>query len=203
MNAKSEDVLERLYNFIADYQTLNGMSPTTMEMLKGIGASSKDYINRYVVELDRRGMITKNNLSGRNIDMIKSVRYNDFTTSKLVGSISCGLPALEAEDISGTDVLLPKSIFGDGELYILTAYGDSMINAGIEQGDKLVVRKTITASNGDIVVALVDGHENTLKRYVEDGDKIKLVAENDKYADIYPESLQVQGVLAYCIKAYE
>ena len=203
MNAKSEAVLERLYNFISDYQIANGMSPTTKEMLEGIGAKSKDYINRYVSELDRRGVITKNNLSGRNIDMIVSVRYDDFTTSKLIGSISCGLPAQESENNSGADILLPKELFGEGELYILTANGDSMINAGIEQGDKLVVRKTISAKSGDIVVALVDDHENTLKRYVKDGDTIKLVAENDKYADIYPETLQVQGVLAYCIKAYE
>ena len=203
MRAKSEAVLEKLYNFISDYQIANGMSPTTKEMLEGIGAKSKDYINRYVSELDRRGMIAKNNLSGRNIDMINSVRYDDFTISKLIGSISCGLPAEESENTSGADILLPKSIFGEGELYILTASGDSMINAGIDQGDKLVIRKTTNARSGDIVVALVDDHENTLKRYIKDGDTIKLVAENDRYADIYPQTLNVQGVLAYCIKAYE
>ena len=109
MNAKNEAVLERLYKFISDYQIANGMSPTTKEMVEGIGAKSKDYINRYVIELDGRGIITKNNLSGRNIDMIVSVRYDDFTTSKLIGSISCGLLAQESENNSGTDILLLKS----------------------------------------------------------------------------------------------
>ena len=203
MKSKDEDKIVRLYEYIQQYQYDNNSSPTTMEMKVAMEMSSKDIVNRYVTELVERGLLKKNDLTSRNIDIINPIQKSEFTSSKIVGSISCGIPSEELENDAGDEVLLPKALFGDGECYILTANGDSMINAGINDGDMLVVRKAIEAKNGDIVVALVDDHENTLKRYVKDGDTIKLVAENDRYADIYPQTLNVQGVLAYCIKAYE
>ena len=96
---------------------------------------------------------------------------------------------------------MPTALFGSGEFYILKASGDSMIKAGIDTGDTVVIKKQNTANYGDIVVALADG-QNTLKTYVydEDLERVKLQPENDEYEPIYPDELYIQGVAVNVIK---
>ena len=92
-------------------------------------------------------------------------------------------------------------MFGSGEFYILRANGDSMIDAGIETGDTVVIRKQNTAQFGDIVVALADG-QNTLKTYAydEELERVMLLPENEEYDPIYPNELYIQGVAVNVIK---
>ena len=97
--------------------------------------------------------------------------------------------------------MLPTALFGSGEFYILRANGDSMIDAGIETGDTVVIRKQNTAQFGDIVVALADG-QNTLKTYAydEELERVMLQPENEEYDPIYPNELYIQGVAVNVIK---
>ncbi len=202
MRSKDQDKLDKLYAYISNYQIENNMSPTTSEMLSVLDTNSRDVVSRYVSALEDSGQIRRNALKSRNIDMIRPILSKNFTPTRIIGNISCGLPGEEQEESYGDEVLLPKSLFGEGEYYMLKACGDSMTGAGIEDGDTLVISRCNTASSGDIVVALVDGHENTLKRYYNEDGVVRLVAENDRYADIFPYTLELQGKLVSCIKFY-
>ena len=120
----------------------------------------------------------------------------------LVGDIACGSPTEAIENIEEC-YALPKALFGDGELFILRTYGDSMIDVGIKENDFIVVRQQNTANDGDIVAALVNG-ESTLKRIYHKGSKIVLHPENKTMKDIVvnAEDCIIQGVLVSCIKMY-
>ena len=120
---------------------------------------------------------------------------------KIIGSISCGLPA-DVEEYVEDYVPLPVSIFGRGELYILRASGDSMIDAGISDGDLVVVRKTTEADDGDIVVALTEETGTTLKRLLHDKNsgRVILHPENSSMQDMLFDSIAVQGIAVKVIK---
>lgn len=124
----------------------------------------------------------------------------ETVTVPLIGQIACGEPCLEVENIEES-FSLPCSIFGNGEMYMLRAFGSSMIDAGIEKGDLLVIKRQEEASDGDIVVALVNG-ENTLKRFYREKGRVRLHPENKTMKDIVVKSCEIQGVLISCIKMY-
>ena len=123
----------------------------------------------------------------------------ELVSMPIVGSIPCGSPSEEEENIEEY-VSLPRAIFVKGDLYILRAAGDSMVDAGIYDGSLVVVRKQQEAKYGDIVVALCE-HENTLKRLIYDAvtDRPVLDPENAerKYPDIVPGNFIIQGVAIY------
>ena len=120
----------------------------------------------------------------------------------LVGGIACGKPTEAIENIEEC-YALPRAIFGDGELFMLRAFGDSMIDIGINKDDLIVLRQQNTANDGDIVAALVEG-ESTLKRIYHKGRRIILHPENKIMKDIVvnAEDCIIQGVLVSCIKLY-
>ena len=107
---------------------------------------------------------------------------------------------MEVENIEES-FKLPCSIFGNSEMYMLRAFGNSMIDAGISKGDLLVIRRQNEAQDGEIVVALVNG-ENTLKRFYKEKDHIRLHPENKRMKDIIVKNCEIQGVLVSCIKLY-
>ena len=116
----------------------------------------------------------------------------------VVGDISCGLPNIAEEHIEEY-VSLPESMFGSGEFYILRARGESMIEAGIDPGDLVVIRKQETAENGQIAVVLVDD-EATLKRFYIEDNRVRLHPENSEMKDIYVDHCIIQGVAVKVIK---
>jgi repressor LexA len=121
----------------------------------------------------------------------------------LYGKIAAGTP-IEALRDEGSMIEIPPSMLGRGEHYALTIAGDSMINAGINDGDTVIIQKCDTAENGTIVVALVDDHEATLKRIRRSGNKIILEPENDEYEPrvLEPERVKVQGRLVSLMRTY-
>ena len=116
----------------------------------------------------------------------------------MVGSIGCGIPNLAEENIEEY-VSLPRSMFGNGEFFILRANGESMIDAGIETGDLVVIRKQSCAEDGQIVVALVED-ETTLKRLYRENGKVRLHPENRDMDDIIVDDCIIQGVAVKVIK---
>ena len=117
----------------------------------------------------------------------------------VLGNIACGLPNVAEENIEEY-VSLPESLFGRGEFYILRARGESMIEAGIEDGDLVVIRKQSYANDGDIIVALVE-EEATLKRmYREENGRIILHPENKEMSDIIVDNCIIQGIAVKVIK---
>ena len=117
----------------------------------------------------------------------------------IVGSVSCGLP-LDADAVMEEYISLPLSMVGHDDVYALYANGDSMIEAGIDDGDMVLVRRQEEARNGEIVVAYVEGEGNTLKRLLLTKDGIFLHPENSSMADIPVEECRIQGVAEWVIK---
>lgn len=134
--------------------------------------------------------------------------YSGYISAPIVGSIRCGDPELEEEEVEEY-VSLPKSIFGEGKFYILRAKGDSMLDTGIEENDLVVIQIQETAEAGDIVVALDENNENTLKIYSgidrESGEAVLSYANEEKYPsrEIRVKKLIVQGVARHVIKALQ
>lgn len=125
----------------------------------------------------------------------------DIAQTAIVGSVPCGSPQYEEENIEEY-ISLPTAIFGKGDFFILRASGNSMIEAGIDDGDLVVVKKQLYADDGDIVVALVD-NQNTLKRFYRDNDNRKVILhpENKWMKDIVVDDCFIQGVACHVIKS--
>lgn len=184
--------------YIHEFQTENGRSPSYRNIMHAMGMSSLNLVQRYVLALENDGRIKRTRLG--NIELPAKLDTGEMAIAPLVGQIACGEPCFEVENIEES-FALPRSVFGSGDLFMLRAFGDSMIDAGINKGDLLVICKQQEANDGDIVVALTSGN-NTLKRLYHRNGKIVLHPENKTMTDIIVSNCEIQGVLVGCIKTY-
>jgi repressor LexA len=198
MRTIDKDTLEKVAKYNIEYQKEHGISPSYRRIMNDLKLGSLATVQRYLNVLEKQGRIHRTKLG--NIDTLPQLHTGEVTIAPLVGEVACGEPTLSVEHIEES-FALPKSLFGGGELFMLRTFGDSMIDAGIEKGDLIVLRKQNYANDGEIVVALVDG-ENTLKRLFHRGNEIILHPENKTMEDIVVKECQVQGVLVSCIKLY-
>lgn len=197
MRKRNVELMNRIIEFAEQYYLENSSSPSVRTIADrfGIGVSTA---YRYLLEMDERGLIT---YDGKRIsnDRIEKLNSNSgVIRAAVVGSIACGIPNLAEENVEEY-VSLPRSMFGDGEFFILRANGESMIDAGIETGDLVVIRKQACAEDGQIVVALVED-EATLKRLYREKGKVKLHPENRAMDDIIVDDCTIQGVAVKVIK---
>ena len=203
MRSKNPEVMNAICTFVDQYYREHHASPSVNEIAQGVGVS-KATSYRYLVAMNERGMLS---YDGKTI-VTKQVGKctSGYFSAPVVGSIRCGDPEREEESVEEY-VSLPKSIFGEGKFYILHARGDSMVDAGIEDGDMIVIRMQETAAVGDIVVALDENNENTLKMYGgidgDTGDIILRYANEKKYPGrrILVKQLKVQGVAKHVIES--
>lgn len=199
MRIKSNEKKENIISFIESYYEERGASPSVREIESGTGIS-KSTVQRYLVEMDRDNMLDYRG-SERSINTLKTKKHsNDFVSVGLIGNIACGEPNFADENIEEY-FRLPSSLIGNGEFYFLRAFGDSMIETGINEGDLVLIKKQDVAKKGDIVVALV-GDETTLKRYYPEPEqrRIRLHPENRDMDDIYTNECIVQGVAIKVLK---
>lgn len=164
--------MKEICQYAEQYYLQNGISPSTTKIAEEVGVS-RGTVYKYLVAMNENGMIA---YDGQDIqtDVTRKVNTESSQTA-IVGSVPCGSPQYEEENIEEY-ISLPAAIFGKGDFYILRASGDSMIDAGIDDGDLVVIRKQNYADDGDIVVALVD-NQNTLKTFYRDeqGRKLSLI----------------------------
>lgn len=198
MRSKDKALMAAIEKFVSDYTDNAGISPTMQEVADGVG-SSKATVQRYVAQMCEDGIL---DYSG----------YRTMTSTKtkaaairvpVLGTIACGIPKFAEENIEEY-VRLPVALFGKGSFFILRAYGDSMIEAGIENGDLVLIRQQSYADEGQIVVALM-GDEATLKRFYPEPKKhrIRLHPENSRMDDIYVDNCKIQGVAVKVLKDLE
>ena len=203
MRTKNQGTIDKILKFVNKYYQENRVAPTISAVAAGVG-EARSTTHRYLQELSDRDLLDY----GRGIQSAsESAKLKTaYVSAPLVGSIYCGSPE-EAEENIEEYVSLPVSLFGKGDYYILRAKGDSMVDAGIEEGDLLVIERNCPASKGDIVVALDSEQQNTLKRYVgfdNDEKSFILAYENEaRYpgAVIKLKSFEIQGVARHVIKA--
>lgn len=177
MRSKSPELMSEIKKYIEDYYLQNRQSPSTTKIAEAVGIA-RGTAYKYLVEMAEKNMIE---YDGQDISTNVTRKYSgEQTQTPIVGSIPCGSPQYEEENIEEY-VSLPTAIFGKGDFFILRVSGQSMIEAGIDDGDLVVVKKQVEANDGDIVVALVD-NQNTLKRYFRDDENKKIIlhSENKK-----------------------
>jgi len=194
-----------------------GVPPSYDEMKDALGLASKSGIHRLITALEERGFIRRLPNKARALEVLKlpegmtakaadfmQTAANDSFEIPFVGKIAAGVPILAIED-SHALVAVPPSMMGNGDHFALEVEGESMINAGILDGDIVVVRKANTARNNEIVVALVDQDEATLKRIYKTGQSIELIAENPDFPtrSYGPDRVEVQGVLVGLVRSYQ
>ena len=197
MRSKSIELMNQIKKYIEEYYLQYRQSPSTTKIAEAVGIA-RGTAYKYLVEMSERNIIE---YDGQEISTEVTRKYNkEQTQTPIVGSVPCGSPQYEEENIEEY-VSLPTAIFGKGDFFILRASGQSMIEAGIDDGDLVVVRKQVEANEGDIVVALVD-NQNTLKRYYRDNanKKIILHPENKTMKDIIVDDCYIQGVACHIIK---
>lgn len=198
MRSKDKTLMAAIEKFVSDYTDSNGISPTMQEVAEGVG-SSKATVQRYIAQLCEDGIL---DYSG----------YRTMTSTKMkaaairvpvLGTIACGIPKFAEENIEEY-VRLPVALFGKGNFFILRTYGDSMIEAGIDNGDLVLIRQQNYADEGQIVVALMED-EATLKRFYPEPKKhrIRLHPENSHMDDIYVDNCEIQGVAVKVLKDLE
>ena len=206
-----------------------GVSPSYEEMKNSLNLKSKSGIHRLISALQERGFIKRLAHKARALEVLKLPEtasandiYNSFSPSVIkggldlenskknineipvLGQIAAGTP-IEAIQNEVSRVALPESLSKNGEHFGLKVSGDSMIEAGIKDGDTIVVKKTNTANNGQIVVALIDDHEAMLKRIRKKGKVIALESANKRYeTKIFgPDRVKVQGVLVSLYRNFQ
>ena len=198
MRSKNEAVFGEIIEFVNKYFEKNGRSPSTREIEGEIGLSHVT-VQRYLHVLRERGEIEYD--GHRSIVTPFMREMLETNRAQMGNSIPCGaLDDVIDEEIE--HLRLPKAITGEGEFFLLRARGESMIKAGIDDGDLVVVKKQIYAEDGDIVVALVD-NQNTLKRFYRDNDNRKVILhpENRRMKDIIVDDCFIQGVACHVIKS--
>ena len=207
----------------------SGISPSYEEMKNSLNLKSKSGIHRLISALEERGFIKRLAHKARALEVLKLPEtasandiYNSFSPSvikggldldnnkrkvnevPILGKIAAGTP-IEAIQNEVSKVSLPEELNKNGEYYGLKVSGDSMIDAGINDGDTVIIKKVNTANNGQIVVALIDDHEAMIKRIRTKGKVVALESANEKYeTKIFgPDRVKVQGVLVSLYRNFQ
>lgn len=186
-----------IYEYIRDCIQTHGVSPTVREICEAVDIKSTSTVHYYLQMLEERGLIVKDPMKKRTI----KIPGAGAKTVPLVGTVTAGLPITAIEEVE--DYIPVSNLSGDvRDYFALRVRGYSMKNAGIMDGDIIIVRKTPVADNGDIVVALLDD-EATVKRFFKHKDYIRLQPENDDFEPILSQEVAVLGKVVTLIRNYE
>lgn len=194
-----ENLSVMLSEYIFEKQKEEGKAPTYRDVMRNFPRyfTSLSKVKRYLDILENKGVI-KRNASGE-IETDEMFKIN-VKNVPLVGVAACGQPILAIEDIEDT-YALPANLFGNGDLVMVRARGTSMIDAGIDDGDLVVIRKQPTADYGQNVVAMIEG-ETTIKEYRPEKDRVVLHPRNETMEDIIVKECDVFGVVVGSIKKF-
>jgi repressor LexA len=198
----------QVYDFIAEFVQRNNFTPSFQEIGDGLGLSSLATVHKHITNLQKKGLLTRDYNRSRSIDLLppkgrlkQTMSVNTGMVLPLMGRIAAGQPieAIERpETISLADFVRSKDVF------VLEVRGESMQDEHIVDGDYVLIEKTKIAHNGDIVVALVEGSDATLKRFYREGDKIRLQPSNSKMKPIVvpAANVEVQGRVIGVLRKY-
>jgi repressor LexA len=194
---------QEIFDFIKRYSARYGYPPTVRDIGKAVGLASSSTVHQHLANLEKIGLLRRDPSKPRAIELLdRAVEQVDKAVGQvvslvrseglpLVGSVAAGAPVLAEENIEEY-VQIPDLAGGDEGEYILRVRGDSMKNAGILEGDHVVVRSQETARNGEIIVAMV-GEEATVKRFYREDDHIRLQPENETMEPIRSKEVRVLG----------
>lgn len=192
MEAELTSKQAEILKVIKDNIRQKGYPPSVREIGQAVGLSSSSTVHGYLRKLEKMGYLRRDPTKPRAIEVLESEdEMVECVNVPLLGRVAAGLPLLAVENKE--DMFpLPAHFTGTGEFFMLKVQGESMIEAGILNGDMVVVRQQHDAENGDIVVALLE-EEATVKRFYKEKDRVRLQPENRAMEPIYTKELQVLG----------
>jgi repressor LexA len=183
---------ERILEVIREFTAQHGYPPSVREIGERVGLSSSSTIHSHLKTLERRGYLQRDPTKPRALRTEGQGHLPETVTLPIVGRVAAGVPITAVENIEG-EFVLPTSFLSRGwDGFMLRVKGESMVDAGILDGDLLVVRPQKTADNGEIVVAMLEG-EATVKRFYRENDRFRLQPENQTMKPIYANDVDIVG----------
>jgi repressor LexA len=188
---------QEIFDFIKSYSAKYGYPPTVRDIGKAVGLASSSTVHAHLANLEKVGLLRRDPSKPRALELLDRAVDNvrSLVTPReglpLVGAVAAGQPILAEENIED-HIVVPNEAGGDQGEFLLTVRGESMINAGMLDGDIVVVQRQETATDGEIIVALV-GEEATVKRFFREADHIRLQPENDHMEPIRTREVQIVG----------
>ncbi len=191
MQERGKNSQRRILEFIKKEIELKGYPPSVREICEAVNLKSTSTVHGHLEQLEKRGLIRRDSTKPRAMEVLENP-LSKGRSVPLVGRVTAGIPILAEENIEDY-IVLPQDLVGtDDELFALRVRGESMIRAGILNGDFIIVRKQSHADNGDIVVAMIED-EATVKRIFFERDGVRLQPENPYYDPIYSRKVTVVG----------
>lgn len=203
---------QQIYDFIRSYQQEKGYPPSVREMAAAVGLSSPSTVHAHLSALEARGLIKRDATKPRALEVFNE----DGTSAKLaevrespergtislplIGRVAAGVPILAEQNVEDA-FTLPTEIATDSSSFVLEVHGESMINAGIMNGDYIIVREQKSAMNGEIVVAMIDG-EATVKTFYKERGRVRLQPENDTMEPIYVQNPIILGKVVALMRRF-
>jgi repressor LexA len=189
---------QEIWDFLVDYVDRHGYPPTVREIGEAVGLASPSTVHAHLANLERAGLLKRDPTKPRALELVgrePTARAAELPKLPLVGQIAAGGPLLADENIED-HIAVPERLSGD---FLLRVKGESMVKAGILDGDLLVVQRTQDARNGEIVVALAGDDESadeaTVKRFFREDGRVRLQPENDAMEPIYANHVQILGTV--------
>ncbi len=194
MNVKLSKKQEEILNFLKAEIKSKGYPPSVRETCAAVGLSSTSTVHAHLKTLERKGVIRRDPTKPRAIEILKTEDENasgELIHVPIVGRVTAGAPILAVENIEGY-FPIPVTYANNKEIYMLNVLGDSMVKAGILDGDLILVQEQPWANDGDIIVALLDDSV-TVKRYFKENDFVRLQPENDTMSPIFVRDIEILG----------
>lgn len=202
MNDTKKDKQTEIYEFIRKQILEKGYPPSVREICKGVGLSSTSTVHGHLERLEKKGLIKRDSTKPRTIELLKEpIIKREMLNIPIVGKVTAGTPILAVENIEDTFPMPLNFLPSNEELFMLYVSGESMIDAGILDGDLAIIEKCNCAENGDIVVALIE-NEATLKRFFKENDHIRLQPENKTMKPIIVDDCKIIGKLIGLFRRY-
>ena len=198
LSAKQKEV----YEFLKKYSLEKGYPPAVREICEAVGLSSTSTVHGHLKKLEKKGLIKRDATKPRALEICEFAnRKKEMIDIPIVGKVTAGEPILAVENIEDTFTIPLNYIKNRNDLFILKVKGESMIDAGILDGDLAIIEKTETVQNGEIAVALIE-NSATIKRFFKEKDHIRLQPENKTMSPIIVKDCRILGKLVGIYRTY-
>lgn len=200
---KQGETRGRVLEYLRRMAREKGGTPSVREIARALGLRSSETVHRHLVLLEREGKIRRRPAPGSAIEILDDdepwLTHAESVGVPLLGRVAAGVPILAVENLEGV-YAFPKEFIGAEPAFMLRVRGDSMIEAGVFDGDYVIARRQETARSGEMVVALVDGEEATVKFFHRDADRIRLEPANRNMRPILARDVRILGRVCWVVR---
>src|SRR5699024_1277848 len=198
---------QMIYDFIKSEVEVKGYPPSVREIAKAVGLASSSTVHGHLERIENKGYIRRDPTKPRAIEIldqnVSDVEKDMARYAPVIGKVTAGTPITAIENIEEYTPVPSSIAQGNDSIFILEVEGESMINAGILNGDRVIVKQQSTANNGEIVVAMTDDDEATVKRFYKEKDHVRLQPENDAMEPLRMKNVSILGKVVGLYRNFE